>query len=141
MRDNIWKIPITFRNSCLSVKNMHMYMIWEPPKEVCQNWRLPWGAIAKTCSLVFWTICLFWWSKFFKRHLHKKNSQNGCLVLESCQRYLNDRFLSFRASQNELGMMSFRAHSNWHGTMKNIHNANFYMYDGSKKVIVKFPKL
>ena len=52
----------------------------EPPKEFCLNWRLPWGAIAKTCSLAFCTvICLFWWSKCFKSHLHKFFSQNGCL--------------------------------------------------------------
>ena len=48
----VWKIQKMVKNPCLSVKNMR---IWceKFQKKFGLNWRFPWGAIAKTCSLAF----------------------------------------------------------------------------------------
>ena len=48
----VWKIQKMVKNPCLSVKNMP---IWceKFQKKFGLNWRFPWGAIAKTCSLAF----------------------------------------------------------------------------------------
>ena len=48
----VWKIQKLVKNPCLSDKNMR---IWceKFQKKFGLNWRFPWGAIAKTCSLAF----------------------------------------------------------------------------------------
>ena len=48
----VWKIQKMVKNPCLSVKNMRIGCE-KFQKKFGLNWRFPWGAIAKTCSLAF----------------------------------------------------------------------------------------
>ena len=49
---SVWKIQKMVKRSCVSVKNMRLQCDKFQTK-FGLNWELPWGAMAKTCSLVF----------------------------------------------------------------------------------------
>ena len=82
----VWEIQKMVKNPCFSVKNMH---IWceKFQKKIGLNWRFPWGAIVKTCSLAFCSaICPL--HVIYKAICGPKKIHPVCLTFEPHQRQI-----------------------------------------------------